>query len=168
MNATTTVTFNWPADTLTPFDRYSDYRAGFSSLLGTARRRLVLYEQDFRVTELGNRDNCARLQAFLVQGGMLTLIARDGSYIATNAPGFLRLTDHFGHQMKLMMLRDDAPVDTQPFTLADEQHYLLRHHSDWPRGEAGSNGQTAAYLLDKTAFLLESSDVASQWRRLDL
>ncbi|KAF0813663.1 hypothetical protein IGB42_02015 [Andreprevotia sp. IGB-42] len=168
MNATTTATFTWPADPPVRFDSYSDYRSGFTSLLATARRSLFLYEHDFRATDLGSRANGELLWTFLSGGGTLTLIARQPEYIASDAPRFLQLNDRFGHQMQLLLLHEDVRADEQMFTLADKQHYLLRHHNDWPRGNAGSDGATVAFLQQKSQYLQEVSESASAWRRLEI
>ncbi|SMC25692.1 hypothetical protein SAMN02745857_02240 [Andreprevotia lacus DSM 23236] len=168
MNVTTTATFTWPADPPQRFDRYADYAASFSALLAVAQHSLWLYEDDFKAADLGGRANCEQLQRFLVGGGQLTVLARRPDYIAASAPRFLRLHDVFAHQMSLNLLREDAQTDEQVFSLADDRHYVIRHHLDWPRGEAGSNGAAVAFLQQKSQYLQDLSEPASAWRRLDI
>ncbi|WP_035060684.1 DUF7931 domain-containing protein [Andreprevotia chitinilytica] len=168
MPTTTTVTFNWPAETPLRFDSYADYRAGFTALLGRAKRSLCLFDEDFRSAELGSRSNCDQLWTFLSGGGQLTLIACRPEYLATEAPRFMQLRDRFAQQMQLLILNETAETDHQVFAFADTQDYLIRHHSDWARGEAGSSAEVVAYLQQKFVCYQAQSEPGSVWRRLDI
>ncbi|MBM3114914.1 hypothetical protein [Jeongeupia naejangsanensis] len=158
--------FTLPADPPVAIDRHRDYADAFATLIASARRTLWLAEDDFRIADLGSRAVCDALWAFFVHGGELKLAAWRTGYLASDAPRFIQLRDRFGHRMQLLRVAEDCGLAAQGLAIADAQHYLKRHHADWPHGELGSSAANVALLQQQFDELWVNARPESAWNRL--
>ncbi|GHD57889.1 DUF7931 domain-containing protein [Jeongeupia chitinilytica] len=158
--------FTLPAEPPVAIDRHRDYAEAFAALVASARRTLLLAEDDFRLADLGSRAVCDGLWTFFVGGGELKLLAWRSGYLASAAPRFMQLRDRFGHRMQLMRVAEDDGTSAQGLAIADGQHYLKRHHADWPHATLGSNPADVALLQQQFDALWASAQPESAWNRL--
>ncbi|BCL74810.1 hypothetical protein JHS3_05460 [Jeongeupia sp. HS-3] len=159
--------FALPADPPFRIDRHRDYRDAFATLVASARKTLWLAEDDFRITDLGSRVVCDALWDFFVGGGQLQLAAWRCEYLATEAPRFMQLRDHFGHRMQWLRVPEDSGLIAYGLSISDGKHYLTRRHADWPHGELGSTS-SVALLQQQYAEIWAAAQPESTWNRLYL
>ncbi|MBE9609783.1 DUF7931 domain-containing protein [Chitinilyticum piscinae] len=153
------------------FADYTSYRQAFLATLAQARSSLILCERDFSESPLGSLDAEALIQSFLTQPGnpQLRLLCFDVAHLAGACPRFTRLLDRFAHRLLLQRVDSEALCQwDKGFIVADGQHYLLRHHFDWPRGETGKNTSIIRQLERSFEEMWQISAPDLAWQRLSL
>lgn len=158
------------ASAATPFDTRNGYQAAISNLINLAEHTLKICENDLAESDLGSLRNQQGLWAFFSQtspGRMQLLLANTG-VLAQRHPRFIQLCDRFGHLIEIRQIPDYLSHKRQGWMIGDDEHYLIRHHYDWQRGESGCNSKYAAQLKQQFATLWEQSTPCSASQRLDL
>lgn len=174
MNSTSSDTYTlYPDESHEPqrFDDYTSYRIAFTATLSLASHSLLLCERNFSESPLGSVAVEQLLTAFLTRPGkpQLQLLCFEGDYLASQCPRFLRLYQRFGHSMAMHLINEDAHTQwDKGFIVADRQHYMQRHHFDWPRGETGTNPQTIMGLEQAFQQLWAISGPSLGWQRLEI
>lgn len=159
-----------PNEALQPFDTRAGYRAAFSTIIHQARHTLVLCENDLAESDLGCLRNYQALWQFFSQAspGRLQVLVSKTDFLAGYCPRFLQLQDRFAHLIELRQIPAHLQHAQKAWVLADQQHYLIRHHYDWYRGELGTAAKTIMSLQQQFATLWEQSTSTSALQRLDL
>ncbi|WP_410498643.1 hypothetical protein [Chitinibacter sp. S2-10] len=156
--------------TSSTFDTLQGYRSAVIAIISQARHTLQLCEKDFAECDLGSRANQQILWDFFSQAspGRLQLLASNTDYLAGHCPRFLQLRDRFAHLIEIRVIPEYVQYGQKGWMLADQSHYLIRHHYDWYRGELAQDAKYAALLQQQFATLWEQSEPASSLQRFDL
>lgn len=151
------------------FDTRQGYRDAIQGLIAGARHEILMLEKDFSEADLGCKTTYDLLWDFFtrVPAGHLRLLAFDDDYLGQRCARFMQLRARFGHLMTLRCIEGAADW-RQGFMLADENHYVLRHHFDWLRGERGVDGLIHAGLQQKFTELWEHGHPPAEWHALNL
>lgn len=153
----------------THFDNLADYQRAIVTAIKQAKKEILMCEESFSECDLGSKAVYDALWAFFSQPipGKLKLIAFKPEYLAQGCPRFIQLRERFTHLLEMRASSNPDQV-SQGFILIDGQHYVLRHHFDWPKGEFGTDGQQTAALQHMFYEIWEYSESALEWQRLGL
>lgn len=143
-------------DTLqhTKLDGVVDYSDALDTLCGLAQHNLCLFEKDYDGLGFNNEARCATLRAFLLASSAhrLFMLAHDMRYLSTRCPRMMTLLQQFGSSLFIYQTPAHLQHISEPFSVADEAHYVRRFHFDDPRGILARNDPENARAL-KSRFM---------------
>jgi hypothetical protein len=155
---------------VTPFDRKQSYQMAFQATLQVAQRELILCENDFSESDLGNKICHNILWRFFTapSPGQLKILLKNADYLAAHCPRLMQLRDQFGHRIEIRQLAESSQDFDQGFVIADRQYFLQRHHFSSYRGEYGENPRSVALLQHDFSLLWEQASPPDSLQRLYL
>lgn len=132
----------------------ADYKGALDKLCELARYDLFLFEKNFDGLGFNNEARYASLRHFLLSSpnNKLYVLAHDVHYLATQCARMAMLLRQFGHGMHIYQTPQHLKHLTEPFAIADDNHYVRRFHFDDPRGVLALNDPEQARAL-KSRFL---------------
>jgi hypothetical protein len=109
--------------------------AAIDELIGLARRRIRVFDQDLSQTGWNDAERIARLAAFLrgVRGRRLDVIVHDTGYVERSCPRLLGLLRAYSHAVTICRTGTEARQASDPLVIVDDAHYLHRFHFEQPR-----------------------------------
>lgn len=141
-----------------------DYEKALDSLIPRAHRQLRIFDQDLRNQGYNSQGRFDLLQRFLLQNraNRLTIVLHDTDYLTRECPRMLKLVQQFSHAIDIMRTTDDARGISDPFVIADDEHYLHRFHYDHPRAALTLNDKEGALdLIRRFNEIIEVSEPAA-------
>ncbi len=143
-------------DTLqhTKLDGIIDYTAALDTLCKRAQRNLYLFEKNFDGMGFNNESRYLTLRGFLLANPShrLFMLAHDTRYLSTQCPRMLMLLRQFGSSMFIHQTPPNLQHVSEPFSVADDSHYVRRFHFDDPRGILAQNDPEGARAF-KSRFM---------------
>ena len=143
-------------DTLqhTKLDGISDYSDALDSLCKLAQHDLYLFEKNFDGMGFNSESRYLTLRHFLLASPAhrLFVLTHDTHYLSTQCPRMMMLLQQFGASMFIYRTPPHLQYISEPFSVADEAHFVRRFHFDDPRGVLGQNDPAGAREL-KSRFL---------------
>lgn len=142
----------------------SDFEQAIDSLIPRARRHLRIFDLDLSNQGYNSQGRFDLLQRFLLQdrANRLTIVLHDTDYLTRECPRMLKLIQQFSHVIEILRTTDDARGVTDPFVIADQDHYLHRFHYDHPSGALTLNDQEGALdLIRRFNEIVEVSEAAA-------
>lgn len=140
------------------FDSARECAAQFRALLAATSASLQLFDPDFAVFPLGERDVDDALRALLARGATLRLAMHTSDHIERHYPRFLRLLRDYGHLAECRATPRNLRQLTDSFCIGDDVHVVRRFHSGHMRGEAAFGAPQAAELpRERFAAIWEES-----------
>ena len=138
----------------TQLDGTKDYNAALDTLCGLARHNLYFFEQNFDGLGFNSEVRYQTLRHFLLANpaNRLQVLAHDTRYLSTQCARMTLLLKQFGHGMFIFQTPKNLRHLTEPFAVADDDHYVRRFHFDDPRGIFAQHDPSAARAL-KSRFL---------------
>lgn len=133
----------------TALDGVQDYSAALDALCGLAQRDLYLFEKNFDGIGFNSEARYETLRHFLLanSANRLYVLAHDTRYLASQCARMSMLLGQFGHSMHIYQTPKNLQHITEPFAVADTNHYVRRFHFDDPRGIYAQNDPSAARAL---------------------
>ena len=133
----------------THLDGTADYIAALDTLCGLAQRSLYIFEKDFEDLGFNSEARYNTLRSFLLASPLnrLHLLAHDTRPLAQQCPRLMMLLRQFGHSMHIYRTPQHLLNVTEPFSVADEAHYVRRFHFDDTRGILAQNDHAGARVL---------------------
>ncbi len=133
-----------------PFDGVADYIAALDTVCGLAQRTLNIFEKDFSDIGFNSEVRYNTLRRFLLAGTnhRLQLLAHDTQFLVRYCPRMMLLLREFSHSMFIYQTPPHLLNVTEPFTVADNAHYVRRYHFDDTRGLLANNDPEGARLLN--------------------
>ena len=133
----------------THLDGTADYIAALDTLCGLAHSDLFIFEKDFENLGFNSEARYNTLRSFLLASpsNRLRLLAHDTRPLAQHCPRLMLLLRQFGHNMHIHQTPKHLSHLTEPFTVADEVHYVRRFHFDDPRGILAQHDAEGARIL---------------------
>ena len=138
----------------TKLDGIADYTAALDTLCQLAQRNLYLFENDFDGLGFNSEARYETLRHFLLSNPAhrLFVLAHDTHYLSTRCPRMMMLLSQFGTSMSIRETPKSLQHLTEPFAVADEEHYVRRFHFDDPRGIMARHDPSNALVL-KARFM---------------
>ena len=138
----------------TRLDGIVDYVAALDTLCKLARRDLYIFEKNYDGLGFNTEARYTTLRNFLLvnPAHRLFVLAHDTRYLTKFCPRMLMLLRQFGTGMSIYQTPKNLQHITEPFSVADESHYVRRFHFDDPRGILAQQDPEKARAL-KSRFL---------------
>lgn len=126
-----------------------DYVAALDELCGLTRHSLFIFENDFDNLGFNSEARFNTLRHFLLSGPnkSLHLLAHDPQPLVRFCPRIMILLGQFSHNMHIYQTPPNLRHLTEPFAVADENHFVRRFHFDDPRGIYALNDPEGARTL---------------------
>lgn len=131
-----------------------DYIVALDTLCKSAQRSLYLFEKDFEGLGYNTEARYATLRSFLLASPShrLFVLAHDTHYLSTLCPRMMLLLRQFGTSLFIRQSAKNMQHITEPFSVADDAHYVRRFHFDDPHGIFAQHDPQQASIL-KSRFL---------------
>jgi len=135
-------------------DGMADYVVALDTLCKLAQRNLVLFEKDFDGSGFNTVERFETLRNFLLANPAhrLFVLAHDTRYLSTYCPRMIMLLRQFSASMFIYQTPKNLQYISEPFSVADESHFVRRFHFDDPRGILAQNDPENARAL-KSRFM---------------
>ena len=119
-----------------PLNGIVDYIAALDTLCNLAQRNLYLFEKDFDGLGYNTEARHTTLRNFLLASPAhrLFVLAHDTTFLSTRCPRMMTLLHQFGTSMFIYQTPKNLQHISEPFSVADDAHYVRRFHFDDPRG----------------------------------
>jgi hypothetical protein len=133
----------------TKVDGAVEYIAALDNLCGLARHTLFVFENDFDNIGFNSEARYNTLRHFLLSGPntRLHLLAHDTQPLMRFCPRMMMLLRQFSSKMYIYQTPPSLRHLTEPFSVADESHFVRRFHFDDARGLFAQNDPEGARLL---------------------
>lgn len=120
----------------THLDGIEDYNNALDTLCKLAQRNLYLFEKDYDGMGFNTVARYETLRKLLLVNPdhRLFVLTHDPHYLSTLCPRMTMLLKQFGTSMSIHQTPKSLQHITEPFSVADESHYVRRFHFDDPRG----------------------------------
>ncbi len=117
-------------------DGIKDYSAALDTLCDLAQHDLYFFEKNFDGLGFDSEARYETLRRFLLSNpaNRLHVLAHDTRYLSTRCARMTMLLKQFGHGMFIFQTPKHLQHLTEPFSVADDSHYVKRFHFDDPRG----------------------------------
>lgn len=138
----------------TRLDGIADYTAALDTLCKLARRDLYLFDKDFDGLGFNAEERHETLRALLLASpaNRLLVLVHDARYLSTRCPRMMTLLHQFGSSMFIRQTPASLHQISEPFSVADDAHYVRRFHFDDPRGILAQHDPENARVL-KSRFM---------------
>ena len=138
----------------TKLDGIVDYVAALDTLCKLAQHDLYLFEKNFDDFGFNTEARYLTLRNFLLANPShrLFVLAHDTNYLSTRCPRMMMLLHQFGTGMFIYQTPKHLQYISEPFSVADNAHYVRRFHFDDSRGILGQNDPENARVL-KSRFM---------------
>ncbi len=115
--------------------------AAIDELIGLARRRIRVFDQDLSQTDWNGVERVARLRAFLrgIRGRRLDIIVHDTAHLERFCPRVLAVLRTYSYAVTIYRTGAEARHASDPLLIVDDLHYLHRFHFELPRATMGIN-----------------------------
>lgn len=149
----------------------ADYTAALDTLCELAQRNLYLFDKDFDGLGFNAEVRHATLHSFLLASpaNRLFVLAHDTRYLSTLCPRMMMLLHQFGSSMFINQTPANLHRITEPFSVADNAHYVRRFHFDDTRGIlAQHDPENARALKSRFTGMWAASHPSTSTARLGL
>ena len=138
----------------TQLNGIADYTGALDTLCKLARHSLCLFEKSYDGLGFNSEARYGILHGFLLASpaNRLFVLTHDTHYLATLCPRMTMLLRQFGSSMFIYQTPVNLRQITEPFSVADEAHYVRRFHFDDPRGILAQHDPENARAL-KSRFM---------------
>jgi len=133
----------------TPINGVTEYVAALDELCGAARHSLFVFENDFDNIGFNSEARYNTLRNFLLSSPntQLHLLAHDSQPLVRFCPRMMMLLRQFSSKMHIYQTPPSLRHISEPFSVADERHFVRRFHFDDARGMFAQNDPEGARLL---------------------
>lgn len=138
----------------TRLDGIADYIAALDTLCSLAQHDLYIFEKNLDGLGFNSEARYTTLRNFLLASPAhrLFVLAHDTHYLSTFCPRMMMLLQQFGASMFIYRTPANLQYISEPFSVADNAHYVRRFHFDDSRGILGQNDPENARVM-KARFL---------------
>lgn len=141
-----------------------DYEQAINSVISQARHNLRIFDFSLRGAGYNSIERTELLQHFLLisRTNRLTIILHDTDYLTRECPRMMNLLRQFSHAVSVYQTSGEARSVSDPFIIADNDHYLHRFHHDHPRALLALNDKEGTLnLVRRFNEILEASEPAA-------
>lgn len=140
-----------------------DYVQAIDLVIRQAHRNLRIFSNNLRGEGYNSVARIESLQNFLLtnRANRLTIVLHDTDYLTRECPRMMNLLQQFSHAINIYQTGDEARGVSDPFIIADNEHYLHCFHYDHPRATLALNDKTGALeLARRFNEIMEASEPA--------
>lgn len=132
------------------FDGVADYIDALDIVCSSAVRTLNIFEQTYENIGFNSEVRYDILHRFLLSSTVnrLNLLAQDPQHLIRYCPRMMNLLRQFGSNMYIYQTPKSLLHVSEPFTVADNLHYVRRFHFDDTRGLLAKNDPEEARRLN--------------------
>lgn len=132
----------------------ADYVAALDKLCKLAEHNLYLFEKDYDRLGFNSEERYITLRNFLLSSPVhkLHVLAHDTQYLSTRCPRMMTLLHQFGTNMFIYQTPKNLQNISEPFSVADDEHFVRRFHFDDMRGIFAIQDEKNAHVL-KVRFM---------------
>lgn len=141
-----------------------EYEEAINTVISHARHSLRIFDNDLRNEGYNSQERFELLQNFLLRNraNQLTLVLHDTAYLTNECPRMMNLLRQFSHAIGILRTTEEARGATDPFIIADDEHFLHRFHYDHPRAALTLNDKEGALdLIRRFNEIVEASEPAA-------
>lgn len=141
-----------------------DYEQAINNVISQARRTLRIFDHNLRGTGYNSAARIELLQNFLLlsRTNRLTIVVHDTDYLTRECPRMMNLLRQFSHAISIYQTTEEAQNVSDPFIIADNDHYLHLFHYDHTRALLALNDKNGALeLARRFNEILEASEPAA-------
>lgn len=141
-----------------------DNEQAINSVISQARRTLRIFDYSLRGNGYNGIERIELLQNFLLlnRTNRLTIVLHDTEYLTRECPRMMNLLRQFSHAISIYQTTDEARSASDPFIIADNDHYLHRFHYDHARALLALNDPGGTLeLVRRFNEILEASEPAA-------
>lgn len=141
-----------------------EFEQAINTIIRQARRQLRIFDYDLRNEGYNSPERFELLQNFLLgsRSNTLIIVLHDTRYLTSECPRMMNLIRQFSHAISIFQTTAEARVATDPFIIADDDHFLHRFHYDHPRAALSLNDKEATLnLVRRFNEILELSEPAA-------
>jgi hypothetical protein len=133
----------------TSFEGIADYVEALDALCGLAKRSLYMFDKSFEDAGFNSVERYETLRAFLLENSAneLHLLVHDPRPITQYCPRLIMLQQQFSHNMRIHRTPPHFQYVSDPFSVADDLHFVRRFHFDDSRGIFARNDPQGARVL---------------------
>jgi hypothetical protein len=133
----------------TRLDGIIDYSDALDKLCKLAAHSLYLFEKNYDGLGFNSEARYLTLRNFLLASPAhrLFVLAHDTRWLSMQCPRMMMLLRQFGASMFIYQTPKHLQNITEPFSVADDSHFVRRFHFDDPRGIFGTNDPGTARVL---------------------
>lgn len=120
----------------TQLDGIQAYTAALDTLCQLAQHDLYFFEKNFDGLGFNSEARYNTLRHFLLRhsNNRLYILSHDAHYLSTQCARINMLLKQFGHSIFIYQTPKSLQHLSEPFSVADDSHYVRRFHFDDPRG----------------------------------
>jgi len=120
----------------TKLNGITDYSDALDKLCKLAEHNLYLFEKNFDGMGFNSEIRYETLRNFLLSNPAhrLFVLAHDTHFLSTQCPRMMMLLRQFGASMFIYKTPKNLQRITEPFSVADDAHFVRRFHFDDPHG----------------------------------
>ncbi|HUL41618.1 MAG TPA: hypothetical protein VLV32_06920 [Burkholderiales bacterium] len=148
----------------------ADYEAATDLVIARASRNIRIFDNQVS-SAFNSSKRCELLRSFLLANRInrLRIVLHDTRYLITGCPRMLSLLRQFSHCIAIHETLEDAKQVYDPFTVADESHYVHRFHYTTSRGLLALNDLNGAHeFINRFEQIWEASHPALSATKLGL
>lgn len=140
-----------PAPEYRRLEGLQEYEQAIDLVIRQARRNLRIFSYNLRNEGYNSLARFEALQNFLLmsRANRLVIILHDTDYLTRECPRMMNLLRQFSHAIAIYQTNDEARSISDPFIIADEDHYLHRFHYEHPRAALALNDKAGALELTR-------------------
>lgn len=141
-----------------------EYEQAVDLVIRQARHNLRIFSYNLRGEGYNSLTRIEALQNFLLmsRANRLTIVLHDTDYLTRECPRMMNLLQQFSHAISIYQTSDEARSISDPFIIADNDHYLHRFHYDHPRAALAINDKVGALeLARRFNAIVEASEPAA-------
>ncbi|MDR2218950.1 MAG: hypothetical protein LBE24_00025 [Methylobacillus sp.] len=136
------------------FSGEQEYEAALDRVIASAQKTLHVFDIDFTRGGWSSMKRCEQLQDFLRRQHVsqsepaLIIVLHEVAWLTAHCPRLVNLLRVYSHAMTIYQTTEAAHVATNPFVIADQQHYVHRLHFEHPRSVLALDDPSGASGLE--------------------
>lgn len=141
-----------------------EYEQAVDQVIRQACQNLRIFSYNLRGEGYNSLARIESLQDFLLKSRVnrLMIVLHDTDYLTRECPRMMNLLRQFSHAISIYQTSDEARSISDPFIIADNDHYLHRFHYDHPRAALALNDKQGALELSRRFNeIVENSEPAA-------
>lgn len=141
-----------------------EYVQALNTIIQHAHRSLRIFDLNLRDEGYNSIERVELLRRFfhLNRSNRLVIVLHDTDFLTNECPRMIELIKRFGHAIEIYRTTEEARGATDPFVIADNEHYLHRFHYDHPRAVLSLNDKEGALnLIRRFNEIVEASEAAA-------
>lgn len=141
-----------------------EYEQAIDLVISHARHNLHVFSNDLRGEGYNSLARTESLRNFLLasRANRIVIVLHDTNYLTRECPRMINLLKQFSHAITIYQTTDEARSVSDPFIIADNNHYLHRFHHDHPRAILALNDKEGALeLARRFKEIMEASEPAA-------